>query len=264
LRTRIDRGDALRAERHRRDSLHAAKDIDFVGAAEVHRRDDGRMRAAAVRGRAGGDALYAGDTRRDDRHVRRGDHRIAAARHVAADRIHRDVAMAEDDARQGLNLEVAHRLLLLLREVADLGLRELDVVEVALGNLRDGLLNLGWRQTEILGLPVIKFLRQLTDRDVLLLLDLRQDVFDGLAHLLVRSLDRACVHSALEESGHEELLSQSSRRREGGDPVTTEFRSYRKDREYWMPAFAGMPAKYVTRDPGSRFQRVRDDRFAVT
>ena len=83
--------------------------------------------------------------RGDDRHVRGGDHRIAPARHVAADRVHRDVLVAEHDARQRLDLEVAHGVLLLLREVAHLRLRELDVVEVALGHLRDGALDLGWR-----------------------------------------------------------------------------------------------------------------------
>ena len=35
----------------------------------------------------------AGDPRGNDRHVCGGYHRIAAARHVAADRVHRDVAV---------------------------------------------------------------------------------------------------------------------------------------------------------------------------
>ena len=53
--------------------------------------------------------------------------------------------MAEDDAGQRLDLEVAHGLLLLLREVAHLRLGELDVVEVALGDLRDRALDLAAR-----------------------------------------------------------------------------------------------------------------------
>ena len=50
--------------------------------------------------------------------------------------------MAEDDAGQRLDLEIAHGLLLLLREVAHLRLGELDVVEVALADLADGALDL--------------------------------------------------------------------------------------------------------------------------
>ena len=49
--------------------------------------------------------------------------------------------MAEHDAGQRLDFEVAHRLLLLLREVAHLRLRELDVVEIALAHLADGALD---------------------------------------------------------------------------------------------------------------------------
>ena len=199
----VDRRDGLGAERHRRHRLHAAEHVDLVGAAEMHRRDDRRVRAALERRRAGDDAFDARDARGDDRHVRRGDHRIAPARHVAADRVHRDMAVAEDDAGQRLDLQVLHGVLLLLREVADLGLGELDVVEVALGDLRDGLLDLGRRQAEVLRLPIVEFLRQVADRRVLLLFDLREDAFDGAAHRGVGGLDRAGVHSALEKASHE-------------------------------------------------------------
>ena len=133
----VDRRDALGAERHGGDRLHAAEHVDVVGAAEMHGGDDRRMRPALERRRAGDDALHAGDFRGDDRHVRRGDHRIAAARHVAADRVHRDVAVAEHDAGQRLDLDVLHRVALLLREVAHLSLGEFDVVEVALAHWRD-------------------------------------------------------------------------------------------------------------------------------
>ena len=132
----------LGAERHGGDRLHAAQHVDFVGAAEVHGGDDGRMRPALERRRAGDDALHAGDPRGDDRHVRRGDHRIAPARHVAADGVDRDVLVAEHDAGQRLDFDVLHAVALLLREVAHLRLREPDVVEVALGDLADGLLDL--------------------------------------------------------------------------------------------------------------------------
>jgi hypothetical protein len=131
----VDRRDRLGAERHGGDRLHAAQHVDLIGATEVHGGNDRRMRAAAERRRAGDDAFDASHPRRDDRHVRGGDHRIAAARHVAADRVYRDVAVTENHAGQRLDLQILHRILLLLREVAHLGLRELDVVEVALGDL---------------------------------------------------------------------------------------------------------------------------------
>ena len=119
----------LGAERHRRDRLHAAQHVDLVGAAEMHRRDRLGMRAALVRRRAGGDVADPGDPRGDDRHMRRGDHRIAPARHIAADPADRDVAVAEHDPGQGLDLDILHRGALDLGEVADLRLREFDVVD---------------------------------------------------------------------------------------------------------------------------------------
>ena len=83
----VDRRDGLGAERHGGDRLHATEHENLVGAAEMHRRHDRRMRPAVKRRRAGDDVLHAGDARGDDRHMRRRHHRIAPARHVAADRI---------------------------------------------------------------------------------------------------------------------------------------------------------------------------------
>ena len=202
----VDRRDGLGAERHGGDRLHAAEHVDLVGAAEMHGGDDRRMRPALERRRAGDDALHAGDLGGDDRHVRRGDHRIASARHVAADRVDRDVLVAEDDAGQRLDLEVAHRVLLLLREVAHLRLGELDVVEVALGDLADGALDLGRREAEVLRRPVVELLRQVAHRRVAARLDVGEDPLDRRAHLGVGRLDRARVHSALEPAGHVILL----------------------------------------------------------
>ena len=119
-------GDGLGAERHGGDRLHAAEHENLVGAAEMHRRHDRRMRPALVGRRAGDDLLHAGDARGDDRHVRRRHHRIAAARHVAADRVDRNVPVAEHDARQRLDFEIAHRVFLFLRKITHLRLRELE------------------------------------------------------------------------------------------------------------------------------------------
>ncbi len=205
----VDRLDRLGAERHGGDRLHAAEHIDVVGAAEMLGRDDGRMRRALVGRGAGDDAFDAGDARGDDRHVRGGDHRIAPARHVAADRIDRDMAVAEHDAGQRLDLDVEHAIALLLREVADLRLREFDVIEVALGHLRDRLLDFLRAEAEILGRPLVEFFRQFADGGVLARVDLRQDALHRLAHFGVGFFDRGGIHSALEMAGHDELLYNS-------------------------------------------------------
>ncbi len=207
----VDCADRLGAERHGGYSLHPAQHIDVVGAAEMHGGDDGGMRPALERRCAGSDALHAGDARRHDRHVRGRYHRIASARHVAADRVHRDVRVAEDHAGQGLDLEVAHGLLLLLREVAHLRLRELDVVEVALGDLAYGTLDFRWRELESRRRPAVELLRQLTHGGIAPCLDIGKNAFHRLAHLGVGGLDRARVHSALEDAGHEDspIVTQS-------------------------------------------------------
>ena len=220
--------DRFGAERHGRHRLHAAEHENLVGAAEMHGGDDRRMRPALERRRAGDDAFHAGNLRRDDRHVRGGDHRVTPAGHVAADRVHRDVAVAEHDAGQSLHLQVAHGLLLLLREIAHLGLRKFDVLEVALGHLRDRLLDVGGRELEVLRRPLVELFRQLADGGVLAFVDLRQNVFDRLAHLGVGGLYGSRVHAAFQVAGH------------------------------------GLSSCKITRDPGSAPGAVRDDRFAVT
>ena len=130
--------DGLGAERHGADRLHAAEAVDLVGAGQMLGGDDRRRRLALERRRAGDDARHARHLGGDHRHVRRGQQRILAARHVAADRVHRDVLVAEHDAGQRLDLDVLQRRLLVLGEIAHLRLRELDVVDVALARARRG------------------------------------------------------------------------------------------------------------------------------
>ena len=179
----------LGAERHGGDRLHAAEHVDLVGAAEMHGGDDRRMRPALERRRAGDDAFDAGDLGGDDRHVRRGDHRVAPARHVAADRVDRDVAVAEHDAGQRLDLEVAHGLPLLLREVAHLRLRELDVLEVALGTCAIAFSISAGVSRKSCRRPVVELLRQLADRGVAARLDLRR----GCSSTVSRTLASAAL-----------------------------------------------------------------------
>jgi hypothetical protein len=57
-----------------------------------------------------------------------------------------------------LDLQVAQGLFLLLREIAHLRLRELDVVEVALGHLRNRAFDLGGGELERGRRPVVELL----------------------------------------------------------------------------------------------------------
>ena len=235
----VDRRDRLGAERHRGDRLHAAQHVDFVGAAEVHGRDDRRMRPALERRRAGDDALHAGDPRGDDRHVRRGDHRIAAARHVAADRVHRDVPVAEDHAGQRLDLQVLHRVLLLLREVAHLRLRELDVVEVALGHLRDRLLDLGGVRRKSFGSQLSNFFDSSRIAASFL-----SSTSARMPSTVARTLASAALIALasiprLRKRGMFSLHSLNCRPRECGDPVFTDVDLIAGTWSTGCPAFAG-------------------------
>src|SRR5262249_45360660 len=122
--------------------------------------------------------------------------------HVAADRIHRDVAVTQHDAGQRLDLEIAQGLLLLLREIAYLRLRELDVVEVALAQPRYRALRLRRGEPERGRGPSVEPLRELAHRRIAPRLDLGEDGFHRRPHLGVGGFDRARVHSALEIAGH--------------------------------------------------------------
>ncbi len=156
----VDRRDALGADRHRGHRLDAAEAIDDIGAGKMLRGDDGRGRFALVGRRAGDDPRDARHLGGDDRHMRRGDHRIFAARHVAADRIHRDILMAEHHTRQRLDLDILERGALVLGEVAHLLLREADVVEIAARKLRQAVLDLGVGQPIVLAIPIVELHRQ--------------------------------------------------------------------------------------------------------
>ena len=145
------------------------------------------------------------------RHVRRGDQRIFSARHVAADRIHRDVLVPEHDARQGLHLDVPQRLLLRVREVAHLLLGEVDVVEVAAREFRQRGLDLAVGEPEVLAVPAVELrsiVRALPRRRAR---RCREDALDGRAHLGVVGRDCICIAALLEELDHLRLPRGLSR-----------------------------------------------------
>ena len=98
----------------------------------------------------GDDAFDAGHLGRHDAHMCRGDHGIFAAGHVAADRIHRDVLVAQNDAGQGFDLDILQRRFLVFGEVAHLFVGEADIVQIALGDLRKRGLDLLFTQAESL------------------------------------------------------------------------------------------------------------------
>ena len=106
---------------------------DLVGAREVHGGDRRVGHASLERRRARGDAFDACDLRRDDAHVRRGDHRVAAAGDIGADARDGDVPVAEPDAGKRLDLEVGHRRALGAGERPHLLLAERHVVEHLVG-----------------------------------------------------------------------------------------------------------------------------------
>ena len=81
----VDTANGLGAERHGGDRLHAAEHKNFVSAAKMHGRDNRRVRAALEWWRASNNVFHAGNARGDDRHMRRSNHRIAPAGHIAAD-----------------------------------------------------------------------------------------------------------------------------------------------------------------------------------
>ena len=127
--------------------------------------------------------LTPGHLRGEDGHVGGGEQRILAAGHVAADAVHRDVPVAQDHPGQGLDFDVLQRVLLDLREIADLRLRELDVVDLARRHGLDAGLDLRRAQLEGGRVPVVELARVLAHRLVAALLDVGQDGLHGLAHL---------------------------------------------------------------------------------
>jgi hypothetical protein len=198
----VDRRDRLRAERHGADRLDAAQRVDLVRAGHRLRSDDRRRGLAFERRSAGDHARHAGDLGGDHAHVRRGEQRIFAAGHVAAGAVHRHVLVAEDHAGQRLDLDLLHAVLLDLREVAHLRLRELDVLQVLAGELVDAVLHLLRREAVILAVPAVELDRQLAHRRIAAALDVGKRRFDRVAHLAVEV--RTCLrrHAALQPVRH--------------------------------------------------------------
>ena len=181
----VDCRYARGAERHRRNRLDAAEQIDLVGATQRHRGNGGGRRHAVQRRRAGGDTLHAGDLRGQHAHMRGRDHRIAAAGHITADTRDRNVLVAKPNAGQRLHLDVAQCGALHLGKAADLRLGELDVLDHLRRQAIDQRLNFCGGQAEILRLPLVELHGQLAHCRIAASHDVIEDRLDRLAHLTV-------------------------------------------------------------------------------
>ncbi|MDO8210291.1 hypothetical protein Q7L65_07735 [Conexibacter sp. CPCC 206217] len=174
-------------ERERGECLHAAEADDGVGAGGPHRvQHRGVDPALALRGRDRDDALDAGRLCDEDRHERRGEHRVAAARHVRADGADGDVRVAEHDARQRLGAQVGQGRPLRLGERAHLPLRERDVLAQRGVQLRGRALELVRAEHEALRVPPVQLARPAADRLDAALLDVGEHQLDAVADLLRR------------------------------------------------------------------------------
>ena len=194
----VDAVDRLGAKGQRGKRLHAAEHVDLVGAGKLHRGDRGVGQPPVQRRRAGRHAPDAGDLRRDDAHVRGGDHGVAAARHVRTDALDRDVAVTEPHAGERLDLEVEQRRALRLGEPAHLLLAELDVVDHLCGDAGDAGCDLVGVEPEVRRRPAVEPLRVLPDRRVTSIADGGEDLIDHRLNGGVGAGSRLRPHGSFE------------------------------------------------------------------
>ena len=201
----VDGTDIAGPQRHGADRLDAAEDVDLVGPAQGHGGDGFGVRRAVGRRCARDDAFDAGDPGGDHRHVRRGDHGVTPARYIAADGVDRDVAMAEFDAGDGLDLDVGEGGALDLGELANLGLGEGDVGDGLVRHRGDEAVDLLGAKAKALGRPAVEFHRQRAHRIRTARFDVGEDRLDRLAHLGVGGLRLGLADAAFQMFGHRRL-----------------------------------------------------------
>lgn len=113
--------------------------------------------------------------------------------------------MSENHAREGFDLHVAHRFPLVPREVADLFLGELDVVDVPLGQLTEAPLDLCLRKAIVAPIPAVEFRGELPDCSVAAFFDVGKNFLHRRADL-GRILGPECrVAATLEIFSHVDL-----------------------------------------------------------
>ncbi len=133
--------------------------------------------------RAGDDALHSGGLRRHHAHVRGRHHRVSPAGNVAADAVDGNIFVAQDHAGNGFYFHVLKRGALLQREVADLLLREFDVVDHLHGQRAQAFGNIALGEAEGCGRPLVELFRILAQSRFAAGGDIRKDAFDSFANL---------------------------------------------------------------------------------
>ena len=124
----------------------------------MHGGNNGRMRPTGMGRGCGRDVLNTSHLGRHNTHVGGRHHRVLATRYITADAVHRDVAVPQNDARQGLDFEIVEAFLLFLGKVPDLLLGKPDILDVLFRDLVDRGLDLFCREAERWWAPVIEFL----------------------------------------------------------------------------------------------------------
>ena len=179
----MDSFDGFTANGHGTNCLNAAKDIDFMCAAKMHRCHNSGVRASLIgRGRCH-DTRDTGNRGSQHRHMRRGHHWKFASRYIAANRLHRDVFMAKNDARHRLNLNILHRGALDFREFANLRLRKANILHIACRHLGNQGIDLLLRKAITFRCVIVEFLGKVTDSCIAPCFDAGKGVLDNRTNL---------------------------------------------------------------------------------
>jgi hypothetical protein len=91
--------------------------------------------------------------------------------------------VTQNDAGEGFDFDIPHGIALMLREIANLLLRELDVLYITPRQLGEAGLDLGIGQPVVRTIPFVERDRQFTHRDIAAFFDIRENDFDGRANL---------------------------------------------------------------------------------
>ena len=132
-------GAAKQPEGKGSDPLHTPQAQNPISPAKPQRVQDRRRNPdAGTWRRTGGDMAYPGNRGGCHGHDRRGDMRIAPARHVSPGSIDRKMLVPRQQAGDHFHLGVVHRRLLCFGEAAHIVMGEADIVAQALRHLVGG------------------------------------------------------------------------------------------------------------------------------
>ena len=192
----IDRVDGLGPDRHRRDGLHPAEQVDLVGTGQVHSGNRRGRHLAADRRGASSDPFDARHLCRHHGHVGGGDQRVATTGHVGTRRNDWEAALTQPDPRCRLDLEVAQRVTLVSGEHTDVLLHGPDVIEHLAGHRGDNVGDRVRAEPETVRTPAVERRGVLADGCVAARPDVVDHPGDRVAHHRIRCA-RAAICSAL-------------------------------------------------------------------